>query len=132
MPGAICSGVAVMPPVNVDANELRRQYKAWWREYHHVEALRRAILLTGARLRADYYVEHGVWPPQPALPAYPPCPPEFEGMTCGAHGRQKGRPCRRVDIFENGRCKNHGGASTGPKSAEGKARSAANLRGGAK
>lgn len=116
-----------MPPVNTEADELRRQYKAWWREYHRVNALRRELTLTGAKLRAAYFVEHGVWLPAPVLPALPEFPPELEGLRCGAWGRQRQRPCQRKEIFENGRCSLHGGASTGPKSAEGKARSAANL-----
>lgn len=118
--------------VTIDPDALRKRYKKWWREFHRVDALRRELMISGAKRRADYFVEHGVWPPPTELPAYPPCPPELEGLTCGAWGRQRQRPCLSTEIFENGRCKFHGGASTGPKSAEGKARSAANLRGGAK
>ncbi len=46
---------------------------------------------------------------------------------CGAHARTTGCPCR-AKALANGRCKNHGGLSTGPKTAEGKKKSAANLR----
>jgi hypothetical protein len=111
----------------MDPKELRRRHKAFWKEQGRVEALRRVILLTGAKLRADYFVEHGVWLPAPALPAFPEYPPECEGMVCGAYGRQKGRPCRGTQIYTNGRCRLHGGLSTGPKTPEGKAASAANL-----
>jgi hypothetical protein len=45
---------------------------------------------------------------------------------CGAKTKLTGRPCKRRDIEANGRCKLHGGLSTGPKTAEGKARSARN------
>ena len=38
---------------------------------------------------------------------------------CGARTRQ-GRPCLREVVEGNARCRNHGGCSTGPKSAEGK------------
>ena len=44
---------------------------------------------------------------------------------CGARTR-KGTPCRRVDIYNGGRCRLHGGFSTGPKTEEGKRRSALN------
>ena len=44
---------------------------------------------------------------------------------CGAKTR-KGTPCRRVDIYNGGRCRLHGGLSTGPKTEEGKRRSALN------
>lgn len=46
-------------------------------------------------------------------------------MTCGARTRA-GTPCKRRDIYINGRCKLHGGMSTGPRIAEGKARSSRN------
>ena len=42
---------------------------------------------------------------------------------CGAKTR-KGTPCQGF-AMKNGRCKLHGGKSTGPKTAEGKARIAA-------
>jgi len=45
--------------------------------------------------------------------------------TCGAKTR-KGTPCKQGGIFENGRCKLHGGLSTGPTTPEGKAKAALN------
>lgn len=54
-------------------------------------------------------------------------PAELEGMTCGAKTRA-GTPCKRIDLFWSGRCKFHGGHSTGPKSPLGKANSAQNGR----
>jgi hypothetical protein len=45
---------------------------------------------------------------------------------CGACTR-KGAPCR-ARALENGRCRHHGGLSTGAKSPEGRARSRANLK----
>jgi hypothetical protein len=60
-------------------------------------------------------------------PEFPPFPEELRALACGARTR-KGTPCKRTDIYLSGRCKLHGGLSTGPKSAEGKARSAANGR----
>lgn len=44
---------------------------------------------------------------------------------CGAKTR-KGTPCKRKDVYMNGRCRLHGGLSTGPKTEEGKRRSALN------
>ncbi len=46
---------------------------------------------------------------------------------CGAFARSTGKPCKRKALV-NGRCPNHGGLSTGPRSAEGKARALANLK----
>lgn len=57
----------------------------------------------------------------------PEMPEELAGMQCGARTRA-GTPCKRTGIYDNGRCRNHGGMSTGPKTPEGKSRSAANAR----
>ena len=40
-------------------------------------------------------------------------------VTCGAHARTTGNPCQ-AKALANGRCKNHGGMSTGPKTQEGR------------
>lgn len=47
--------------------------------------------------------------------------------TCGARTKA-GTPCRTRPLPGRCRCKWHGGASTGPKTAEGKARALANLQ----
>jgi hypothetical protein len=38
---------------------------------------------------------------------------------CGAYARTTGNPCQ-AKALTNGRCKNHGGLSTGPKTQEGR------------
>ena len=38
---------------------------------------------------------------------------------CGAYARSTGNPCQ-AKAMRNGRCKNHGGMSTGPKTPEGR------------
>ena len=38
---------------------------------------------------------------------------------CGAYARSTGKPCQAAAL-RNGRCRNHGGCSTGPKSLEGR------------
>jgi hypothetical protein len=45
---------------------------------------------------------------------------------CGAWARSSGKPCI-AKALKNGRCRFHGGLSTGPKTPEGKARCTANL-----
>jgi hypothetical protein len=60
-------------------------------------------------------------------PVFPDFPEECRGLTCGAKTR-KGARCKRKDLYLNGRCRLHGGLSTGPKTATGKQHSAANLR----
>jgi hypothetical protein len=46
---------------------------------------------------------------------------------CGAFARSTGQPCK-AKALANGRCRNHGGMSTGPRTPEGRARSLANLK----
>ncbi|WP_350341520.1 HGGxSTG domain-containing protein [Desulfoferula mesophila] len=58
-------------------------------------------------------------------PNYPPLPPELVDMTCGAKTRA-GTPCKQLVLYRGGRCKFHGGLSTGPRTEEGKAKSAQN------
>ncbi len=60
------------------------------------------------------------------LYAEDPLPDICRDMVCGAKTRS-GRPCRRRDLYANGRCRLHGGLSTGPKTEQGKKRSCENL-----
>lgn len=54
------------------------------------------------------------------------CPRYLRGLTCGARKRD-GTLCRSTTLCANGRCKFHGGASTGPRSPEGRKRALENL-----
>lgn len=49
-------------------------------------------------------------PPPESLPF----PTELHTLTCGAKTRA-GTPCKRRDLYNSGRCRLHGGLSTGPK-----------------
>jgi len=49
---------------------------------------------------------------------------DWPGQRCGAKTR-RGTPCQNPAIKKRSRCKLHGGKSTGPRTAEGKARSIA-------
>lgn len=55
----------------------------------------------------------------------PPFPHELLNLRCEAKTRA-GTPCKRSDIYLNGRCKLHGGLSTGPKTIQGKSASSRN------
>ena len=48
-------------------------------------------------------------------------------MVCGARRRGDGQPCQALSAPGKRRCKWHGGCSTGPRTAEGKAKCATNL-----
>ena len=50
--------------------------------------------------------------------------PDCPSIRCGARARQ-GTACQKPPIKGKKRCRNHGGASTGPKTLEGRARIAA-------
>ncbi|MCZ6895520.1 MAG: HGGxSTG domain-containing protein [Gammaproteobacteria bacterium] len=54
--------------------------------------------------------------------------PRRSKLPCGAKTRA-GPPCKRMAL-RNGRCRNHGGLSTGPRSPEGMAKSLAALQAG--
>lgn len=85
---------------------------------------------------------HGLRPSVPAAapPAAPALPPDRRGRLrngaapgdflaaprCGAHTRAGG--CCRQPAMRNGRCRLHGGLSTGPRTAAGRARCAAARR----
>lgn len=57
----------------------------------------------------------------PSYPAY------LRGLTCGAI-KKNGKPCGSTALGTSGRCKFHGGASTGPRTDEGRARALENLK----
>jgi hypothetical protein len=65
----------------------------------------------------------------PFSPAYLRFPEECRDMTCGAKTRA-GTPCQRRDLYNSGRCKLHGGLSTGPITEAGKEQSRRNGRKG--
>lgn len=67
----------------------------------------------------DFYDKDNVGLNLPAVPN------DINVLTCGAKTR-KGTPCKRKDLYNNTRCKLHGGLSTGPRTIEGKKRSALN------
>ncbi len=57
-----------------------------------------------------------------------PYPEECRDMLCGAKTRS-GKPCKNDGTsYSNGRCKLHGGASTGPTTEAGRRQSAINGR----
>lgn len=118
--------------------ELRKKLKRFNQEYWQVNAQIREIeeddlkqLREQLRGKPLVYMNNGKLhielsrPNPPALPKYPEYPEECRGMTCAAKTR-KGTPCKITDLYDNGRCKFHGGASTGPKTKQGKKRSAMN------
>jgi hypothetical protein len=113
--------------------DLRRKLRAFWCEWDRVDDLRRKMLFSKKVIerRGELFLTNRVWPPV-VLPSLPEFPPECIGMVCGARGRRKGTPCQCIVIERNGRCKWHGGLSTGPKTPEGKSRSQRNLRRGPK
>ena len=64
---------------------------------------------------------------QALLAECPAFPEVCRDLRCGARTR-KGTPCKRRDLYASGRCRLHGGLSTGPTTAAGKRRAALNGR----
>lgn len=110
--------------------ELRKRLKAWYVACARVDALRRRICADPgySEIATRVFINTGkVLPPQ-ALPQHPPFPPECVDMRCGARAKSTGEPCKSTLIYPNGRCKYHGGLSTGPKSQAGKLAALKNLK----
>ena len=57
----------------------------------------------------------------------PRFPKYLRGLACGAL-KKNGQRCGMTTLCANGRCKFHGGRSTGPTSPEGRARALENLK----
>ena len=70
--------------------------------------------------------EGGYQHPPPTRPAYPD---DLIGLACSAKTKA-GTPCKLTSIYANGRCKWHGGCSTGPKTEAGKEQARINGRRG--
>lgn len=81
-------------------SDKRQLFRQWWAAAEAAQA-------------ADQYVRS--------------CPRHLRGLTCGAK-KKVGALCRSTGLYANGRCKFHGGASTGPRSQEGRARALENLK----
>lgn len=59
--------------------------------------------------------------------AHPQRYARLKERRCGAHSRSSGMPCK-AKALKNGRCRFHGGLSTGPRTEAGKRAALANLR----
>ena len=91
-----------------------------WREYcHRIDRYHRAC---EAWQNLPYAIQQQTHNPQWPDGGFPE---ELRSLTCGTNTRA-GTPCKLTSIYENGRCKIHGGLSTGPTSAAGKRKAALN------
>ena len=110
--------------------ELRRLWRAHFDEFERVAAERDRIEAEYWNTQQDERIPWRVRATMkmPPLPDYPAFPEECRDMTCGAKTRA-GTPCKRKDLYGgNGRCRLHGGLSTGPRTKRGKRKSARNGR----
>jgi len=92
----------------------QRNYEALSKYRQQCDAAGRESLLT--RMLTGKRVS-GIIPPAPEYEPYP----DISGLTCGARTRA-GTPCKITSIFSNGRCKFHGGRSTGARTKAGRKR----------
>ena len=114
--------VVVLRKAVAERNQrLRQQWRKYWKEYdadhdRYAEELE-AWENLGPEIR--------LITPEPEPPVVPELPEELRTLTCGAKTR-RGTFCKRRDLYASGRCRMHGGPSTGPTSEAGKRRSALN------
>ncbi|MDR1684923.1 MAG: hypothetical protein LBR82_00515 [Desulfovibrio sp.] len=98
---------------------LRRLWKLCHRQYD--AAIRRYCDRTGDDFQE---VSDSPWAfDNVRLPHFPTV---LDELVCGARTR-RGTPCKNRNLFPNGRCKYHGGASTGPRTEQGKQKVTLNL-----
>ena len=106
--------------LNFGTPALRKKLKKFSKEYNRIFWLRISI-------RSSVHTVNDRVDTIRRLPDLPTYPAEFAGMLCGAKTR-KGTPCKNNGIYENGRCRFHGGLSTGPRTKAGKLKAAQNGR----
>lgn len=99
--------------MNYGTPEKRKLMSRYYREVNEWSERRDAFMEKTGLLWNDF--------PEPSLDY----PEEIRGMMCGAKNR-KGTQCKQLSLYTNGRCKFHGGASTGPRTRKGKKKSAKN------
>lgn len=110
----------------MSTSELRKKFKGYYKAFDKaVEEHEKEC----ERIYNEWLNRPSSYPPQPP-PINPPTnyplfPEECLGLRFEANTRA-GTPCKLRSIYDNGRCKFHGGLSTGPKTSEGKKRSAMN------
>jgi len=92
-------------------SDKRRRWRAYWELRRHIGELRHDRERQGA------------------IPDYPAMPDDLRDLPCGARTRA-GTPCKITALYFSGRCKWHGGLSTGPKTEAGKEQSRLNGRKG--
>ncbi|WP_434655722.1 HGGxSTG domain-containing protein [Chromobacterium violaceum] len=106
-------------------DERRRLLKAHYAEVERIRTERERLAVEHDLASWAHLETHMRFLPPPDLPPYPAYPGACLGLACGAKTRA-GTPCKLTSIYENGRCKLHGGLSTGPRTKEGKRRAAQN------
>lgn len=66
-------------------------------------------------IEAELRKRYRAWSRAKARGEHQPFPEECRDLRCGAKTRAE-TPCKRRDLYASGRCRLHGGLSTGPKS----------------
>ncbi len=107
---------------DLSQDERRELWRGYWKMCDIISKVRQSwpykdqIVFSGTKFKII---------PSPKPPELPSFPEVLRGLTCGAKNR-KGQPCKRTDLWKSGRCKFHGGMSTGPKTTEGKRKTSEN------
>lgn len=105
--------------------EMERLRDAWRRYWRSSEKWRKDLEKRQESALLEWRADPSRRFVAPTYKLFPRVPAEFQRLICGARTRF-GTPCKRRDLYRSGRCRLHGGLSTGPRSQAGKARSAMN------
>jgi len=109
------------------ADSQRQRLKAYYIEHKRIAVLRDTVERQAREQWLHSFIRSGLRfsPLQLRLPPFPVFPDDLRGLGCGAKTRT-GTRCKITTLYPNGRCKLHGGLSTGPRTPEGKQRVAMN------
>lgn len=107
--------------------DLRKRWRQFWLESNRICNENNRLRDAHHKAFLKAYATGQPFPPEPQLEDSQEFPDEFRGMTCGARTRA-GTACKRKDLYLSGRCKLHGGMSTGPRTKRGKRKASRNGR----
>ena len=104
--------------------DLRDKWRQYWSEFSRIQSHWENLMEI---YESEWDVGDSEWSESPIIFDSPGLTLELADLRCGAKTRVAS-PCKRRDLHPNGRCKLHGGLSTGPITVGGKRISSENWK----